>query len=94
MNRLYYACFYAVSAVLLSKQLSASTHGGTRTLFSQHLVHPGLVTPEFAQLYYQLFDARQSSDFMDLFTIESALVEPWIGLTDVFIRALEKLIEE
>jgi len=93
-SRLYYACFYAVSAVLLSKGHSASTHSGIRTLFNQHLVHPGLVTTELSKFYSQLFDARQSSDYKDLFTIDLALVEPWIEQTEIFIQALEILIQE
>jgi len=79
---------------LLSKNLSASTHGGVRTLFSQHLVHPGLVTTELSTFYSQLFDARQSSDYKDLFTIDAASIEPWIEQTELFIQALEKLIQE
>ena len=34
INRLYYACFYAVSALLLPEGLSAARHVGIRNLFS------------------------------------------------------------
>jgi uncharacterized protein (UPF0332 family) len=34
VNRLYYSCFYAVSAVLARDGLSASRHTGIRSLFS------------------------------------------------------------
>jgi hypothetical protein len=46
VNRLYYACFYAVSALLLTKGLTATRHSGLRTLFHQHLIRPGLLPPD------------------------------------------------
>ncbi len=33
VNRLYYACFYAVSALLLTSGLSSAKHSGVRSLF-------------------------------------------------------------
>ena len=33
VNRLYYACFYAVSALLVGDGLSSSKHAGVRSLF-------------------------------------------------------------
>lgn len=30
INRLYYACFYAVSALLISRGIAAQTHAGVR----------------------------------------------------------------
>ena len=46
VNRLYYACFYAVSALLLQKGLSSSKHTGVRSLFNQHYVKPRNVPRE------------------------------------------------
>jgi len=34
VNRLYYACFYAVSALLIQNDLSSSKHTGVRSLFN------------------------------------------------------------
>lgn len=34
VNRLYYACFYAVSALLLTKGLSSSKHSGVKVFFT------------------------------------------------------------
>jgi uncharacterized protein (UPF0332 family) len=43
VNRLYYACFYAVSALLLQHNLSAAKHAGVRSLFNRHFVRPGAI---------------------------------------------------
>jgi uncharacterized protein (UPF0332 family) len=46
VNRLYYACFYAVSALLLTKELSSAKHSGVRSLFHQNFVKEGIVSKE------------------------------------------------
>jgi len=65
VNRLYYACFYAVSALLLTKGLSSAKHSGIRSLFHQNFVKSGLVKTELAQFYDMLFDNRQKGDYAD-----------------------------
>jgi len=51
VNRLYYACFYAVSALLLTKGLSSAKHSGVRALFHQKFVKPGVVDAELHFLF-------------------------------------------
>jgi hypothetical protein len=58
VNRLYYACFYAVTALLLSKVLSSSKHSGVRALFHQNFVKNGLINKEMGKYYDKLFDTR------------------------------------
>ena len=38
INRLYYSCFYAVSALLAKNNMSSSKHTGVRSLFNLHYV--------------------------------------------------------
>jgi len=35
-NRVYYACFYAVTALLMTKDITSSKHGGVIALFNRH----------------------------------------------------------
>ena len=37
-NRLYYACYYVVTALLAGKGLASSKHTGIKALFNQYLV--------------------------------------------------------
>ena len=66
VSRLYYACFYATSAVLLAKGLSATRHSAIRVLFHQHIVKPGLLSISQGQIYDKFFDSRQKGDFVVL----------------------------
>lgn len=43
MNRIYYAMFYAVNALLIAKGFSASKHSGVRALFNKEIVNKGLI---------------------------------------------------
>jgi hypothetical protein len=77
VNRLYYACFYAVSGPLLSKGLSSAKHSGVRSLFHQNFVKPGLVDIECGHFYDRLFDNRKKSDYADLVSFDPVEVGDW-----------------
>jgi uncharacterized protein (UPF0332 family) len=65
-NRLYYACFYAVTSLLLSKNLSSGKHSGVMSLFNKHFVKPGIIPVEMGRFYSGLFDNRMESDYGDI----------------------------
>ncbi|MGV8091811.1 MAG: HEPN domain-containing protein [Mangrovibacterium sp.] len=41
MNRLYYAAYYAVMALLLNSDLKPTTHNGTKSNFSEYFIKSG-----------------------------------------------------
>ena len=77
VNRLYYACFYAVSALLLTRGLSSAKHSGIRSLFHQNFVKSGMVNTELGQLYDRLSDNRQKGDYADLIRFDPDEVRNW-----------------
>ena len=94
VNRLYYACFYSVSALLLSIGLTSSKHSGTRSLFHQSFIKPGLVAKEFGQLYDKLFDNRQKGDYADFVRFNIDEVRDWYVETTLFVKEMEKKISK
>jgi len=94
VNRLYYACFYAVSALLIQQGLSSSKHAGVRGLFNQHFVKTGKVAKEKAKVFNDLFERRQEGDYMDFVSFEESQVRPWISQTEAFIETISLLIKE
>jgi uncharacterized protein (UPF0332 family) len=44
VNRIYYACFYAASAVLLQQGLQFKKHSGVKASLHKHLVKGGLIS--------------------------------------------------
>lgn len=94
VNRLYYACFYAVNALLLTKGLSSPKHTGVRALFSRHFVREGEFPKELASLYNSLFDTRQESDYEDFFTADPDETGAWLHQAGPFIYHAQELVEK
>lgn len=92
VNRLYYACFYAVSALLILNGHESSKHSGVRSLFEQHFVKPGLFPRHFGRFYHQLFDSRQDGDYEDFMAFEKGIVEEWLQVSRAFIGAISEAI--
>jgi len=93
VNRLYYACFYAVTALLLSKGLSSSKHSGVRALFHQNIIKNGLINREMGKFYDKLFDTRQKGDYADLVYFDKKEVSSWFDEAKKFISSVKNTIE-
>jgi uncharacterized protein (UPF0332 family) len=76
INRLYYAAFYAVTALLLKSDLKTTTHNGVKSKFSEHFIKTNLVSMELGKIYSQLFTWRQKGDYDDFFDFEKDKVMP------------------
>ena len=92
VNRLYYSCFYAVSALLVRDGLSSSRHTGIRSLFNRNYVRTGVVPKDLARLYNDLFERRQESDYADFVRFQADQVRPWIPQTEAFIAHITSLL--
>lgn len=62
-NRIYYACFYAVVALLLTNNLSSARHSGVMALFNRHFVKEGIVPVAMGKFYSRVFDRRLEGDY-------------------------------
>ena len=92
VNRLYYSCYYIVSALLLSKGYTAHTHKGIITLFAMNFVKTGVVHDEEGQLYRSLFELRQTGDYDEAKIIDKEDVSSRLQPAERFIAEIEKLI--
>jgi uncharacterized protein len=93
VNRIYYACFYSVSAVLLQEGLQYKKHSGVRSVFHQHFVKTGKVSREHGRFYDELYEARQRSDYLVLARFEKSGVEEWLRQARGFVELMKKLIK-
>ncbi len=62
-SRAYYTAFYAIQAVLLTKNLSFSKHAGVISAFNRHFVRTAIFPREFSKLISRLFRERQTGDY-------------------------------
>lgn len=95
MNRLYYACFYAVQAVLIQRiTVTAKTHSGIRNLFNLHLVKAGFISSELSSFYSLLMQRRGESDYAAFEKLADEDVLPHIPQAEEFINAIKKVIRK
>jgi uncharacterized protein (UPF0332 family) len=94
VNRVYYALFYEISALLKTKNLSSPKHSGIRALFNQHFVKTGIVEVEIGKFYSDMFVFRQKGDYEDFIYFKENDVKEWILMAEKYISMLEKYIEK
>lgn len=94
VNRLYYAAYYAVSALLVAHQIPAHTHEGNIQQFGLHFVREGKVSRDMGKFYSQLFEMRLKGDYSDSFGLTEEDVVPKIQPTEAFIKEVTSMAKE
>ena len=92
-NRLYYAAYYVVSALLIANKIPAHSHEGNVTQFGLHFVKTGKVDREEGKLLSHLLTMRLKGDHSDRFGLTGADVLPYIEPTEAFIKKIAELAE-
>src|SRR5271165_6698163 len=92
VNRLYYACFYAVSALLATKEIYTKTHFGARQMFALHFIKPGIINSESGKFYTDIFNLRHTGDYQDFFDFQKKdVIELLIPATEL-IATIEVIL--
>ena len=94
VNRLYYACFYAASALLYVEGYSSAKHSGVISLFDLHWIKPKRLDPALGQFYRMMFENRQKGDYRDFVVSEQSEVEQWFEQTRDFVKQLSAKAEQ
>lgn len=93
LNRIYYALFYEVSALLSTEDLSSRKHTGIRSLFNEYYVKTGKVPVKLGRFYSRMFDFRQKADYGDFAEFEKEKLKEWLDQTSMFIGEMDVIIE-
>ncbi len=94
VNRIYYALFYEVSALLQVRDLSSPKHTGIRALFNVHFIKTGILKVEIGKFYSQMFDFRQQGDYEAPIHFEEEVVQGWHEKAETYLKELEKCIDK
>ena len=89
---MYYACYYAVNALLINKKIQAQTHAGVRQMFGLHFVKTGRIDKEFGKFYSIIFDKRLTGDYDDFVDHKEEDVLFLKSKAEKFIQETDKLI--
>jgi uncharacterized protein (UPF0332 family) len=92
INRMYYACFYAVGALLIKNGIETGSHAGARQKFGQLFVKTGIIDSVLAKHYTDLFEKRHKGDYNDFFDYEEETVLRLFPLSRKFIETISELL--
>jgi len=94
VNRIYYSCYYAVSALLLKKSIETNSHKGIRQMFGLHFIQEELVSKEDGRFFSDLYDRRQTGDYDDFVSFNKETVLQLYNQSEVFITRIVELINK
>ena len=92
-NRMYYAVFHAVSALLIQNGLHAATHQGVFILLNKHFIKEKVIDDKFGHLYARLQTMREKSDYTCLFETTEEEIIPMIEPTKEMISIIESILK-
>ena len=93
-NRLYYAAYNAVSALLIANGDTAQTHSGVIHIFGQQFIKTGLFPAEIGRLYHSLFSMRQTGDYDDTYGLTEDDVLPFVEPTGQLIAKVIEMTKQ
>lgn len=92
INRMYYACFYAVSALLAKDKIDVLSHSGVRQKFGENFVKTGLIDRDLAKHFTELFEKRQKGDYNDFFDYDEETVLRLYPVSQRFIAEITNIL--
>jgi len=93
VNRLYYALYYAASALLLSKDIITRRHSGLMSQIHLNFVKTGILSPDEGALFKVMFSLRHEDDYEDFIEVERADVEEYTPQVSALVKKLKSLVE-
>ena len=85
-NRLYYAAYYACSALLISKGYQAKTHEGTLSMIGRDFIKTGILSQEDGVFLARLQNMRHTGDYDDFLEWTEEDIEPYIPAWKIFLN--------
>ena len=94
VSRTYYAMFYSAQAMLLTKNLSSSSHKGVISTFGIHFIKTGIFPREMGRELNRAFEKRQIGDYTFNFVITRAEAEQILASGKSFCANIARYLKE
>lgn len=94
INRLYYSCYHATRALLLTKDFAPKTHKGLVTMLHQEFVLKDLFESKKASFFSTLMDERNESDYGDFLILDENDIAEFIQPATEYLEYVSKIIDE
>lgn len=93
VNRLYYACYYAASALLVANGIITKSHNGVRQQLGKEFVLTGKLSPEMGRFYSYAFSKRSAGDYEDFINHTEDTVREMYPKALEFIGTIRDLLK-
>jgi uncharacterized protein (UPF0332 family) len=93
VNRLYYACYYSVIALLAKQRIAAQSHAGVKQMFGLHFIVTGKLPQRLGRFYNQLFNDRITGDYDDFVKYDKEMLDELLPKAKEFIDQLSDIID-
>ena len=93
VNRIYYAMFYAVLALLVTEPFQGSKHSGVIGYFNKRFIREGVFPPEAGKYLNLAFEARQESDYKEFSELTTENVQELLSHARTFIDEVKKYLK-
>ncbi len=94
VSRTYYAMFYCAQAVLLTKNLSFSSHKGVISAFGEHFVKAGVFPKEMGRELNRAFEKRQVGDYEYTFVISETEAKQMLQSGKEFVNTVAQWLNK
>ena len=92
VSRCYYAMYIMAEAVLLTKDIQASSHKGVISFFGQHFIKTGIFEGELGKAINKAYDRRLYGDYSIGFQITQTVAKDQLVSATKFVEVLKAFI--
>ena len=94
VNRMYYAAFHAVSALMIHNAISVHTHRGALNAFNKEFVRTGVFSADEGHLFSKLEGMRERGDYNCFVDATEEDVVPLIEPLKALIEKIKSTIQK
>ena len=94
INRIYYAMFYAILALLIFEPFSSSKHTGVISYFNSRFINEGVLPKELGRAVNKAFDLRQRGDYREKVVLTIDQIIPFFDQSREFIDSDRNYLKE
>jgi uncharacterized protein (UPF0332 family) len=80
---MYYACYYALTALLLQKGVEVKSHAGMRQMLGLHYVKVGLFSDRLSRFFYEIHGYKNDGDYKEFVEFDREFV------IEQYVQAIE-----
>ena len=91
-NRLYSACYYAATALLVANCIETKSHDGVRQMLGKEFVLTGKIPVELGRFYSVAFSKRSAGDYEDFIIHTRETVMELYPQAEQFVECVKELL--